>query len=106
MKRELIEDKGFLYAKITEDEFEKLNKIDFDDMFIQQEQILEVHNILGINNDSDTEYIRAIRNSIVKYYSDKTSKYYNDEVQDFKNYKKYQTKLSATTCALDVILEA
>lgn len=106
MKKELIKDGSFTYAKIPEEEFKKLNEISFDDMFISYEQISEVQGILGIDINDDIEYIRAIRNSIVRYYGDKASKYYNENTHDFENHKKYQVRLSAITCALDVFLEA
>ena len=107
MKRELIEEDGFLYAKISDKEFEKLNKIEFDEMFIKWEEIDQVKKILNIDDEDDIEYVRAVRNSIVKYYGNKTSKYYCDgDMLDYENYNKYQIKLSAITCALDTILEA
>lgn len=104
MKNIITDEKGFKFAEISKEEFDKLDKIEFDSMFIYNEQIKEVHEILGISDCEDKEYVQCIRNSIVHYYGDKTSQYYNDEIHDFKNFKKYQTKLSAITCALDTIL--
>lgn len=100
------EDKGYLFAEISEDIFKKLNEITFDRCIIHMEQISLVHNILGISDDNNKEYIRAIRNSIVRYYSDMARRYYNNEVQDFENLEKYNIKMIAITCAIDIILEA
>ena len=107
MKKELIKEDGFLYAKISDEEYEKLNKIEFDEMFISWEEIDQVKKILNVTDEDDIEYIRAVRNSIVRYYGDKTSKYYhNGDMLDYENYNKYQINLSAITCALDTILQA
>lgn len=59
--------------------------------------------ILNISNTDDLEYVRAIRNSIVKYYSDKICEYRD---KNFDKHIKYQTKLSAITSALDTVLES
>ena len=104
MKKNITNEKGFKFAEISQEEFDKLDKIEFDSMFIHNEQIIEVYDILGIKNCEDKEYIQCIRNSIVHYYGDKVNQYYNEKVHDFENFKKYQTKLSAITCALDTIL--
>lgn len=106
MKRELIKKDGFLYAKILDEEFEKLNKIEFDRMLISWEQIDQVKKILDVTDEDDIEYVGAVRNSIVKYYGDKIDKCRSKDRGDFKVYGKYQTRLSAITSALDTILEA
>ena len=95
----------FTFAQIPQETLEKLNAIEFDRVFITQEQISQVKSILNVSDSDDIEYVRAIRNSIVKYYEQFTTMYLNDEVRDFANFEKYNTKMSAITCALDTILE-
>lgn len=103
MNREIIKDGKFLFAEITVKEFEGLNKIKFDRMFINYEQIKQVMKILNISNRDDLEYVRAIRNSIIKHYSDKICEYRD---KNFDKHIEYQTRLSAITSALDTILES
>ena len=61
MKRELIKEEGFLFAKISDKEYEELNKMEFDEMFIKWEEIDQVKKILNIDDEDDIEYVRAVR---------------------------------------------
>ena len=94
-----------MFAQIPEEILDELNAIEFDRFLISQEQIALVKSILGISSNDDIEYVRAIRNSIVRYYGKFIEMYSDEKIQDFVNFEKYNTKMSAITCALDTILE-
>lgn len=109
MKKEVIKENGFLFAKISDKEFKKLNSINFDRMSISYDEIDRVKEILNVTDNDDLEYVRAIRNSVVKYYADRKRECIDNKEMHGTYYleliDEYQTKMSTITCALDTILE-
>ena len=86
MTRNYYTEERFTFAVLTKEEVNSLNEIKFDRHFISNEQIKKVEEILNINENTEEDELRAIRNSIVKDFDDMTS-------------------ISAITCVIDRYLE-
>ena len=67
---------------------------------ISPEQIEKVKELLNIAGD-DIEGLRAKRNSCVKLLAKEEDKYYNNQIQDFKNFDRYHNTLSGVTFVID-----
>ena len=90
---------------ITTNQMEKLEKITPEEMFVSEETMNEINEILNLENQTNFS-LQIMRDSIVKYFSSITNKYYNKDFTKVikprdDEYMAIQTRVSMITAVID-----
>lgn len=85
------------------DKIEQLTSLNIGRVWVTEDQINKIIEILDLNNLKDDE-LTAVRNSIVQLFCKEENKYYNNDVHDMKNFDKYHSTRSAVTAVIDDIM--
>lgn len=85
------------------DKIEQLTSLDIGRVWVTEDQINKIIEILDLNSLEDSE-LTAVRNSIVQLFCKEENKYYNNDVHDMKNFDKYHSTRSAIVAVIDDIM--
>lgn len=95
----------FRFAEITSEVETKLLEVKVERFTICDDSIAQIKAILGIDDKTDEEELRAVRNGVVDTFGEKAQqfRFINNEAF-YRVYEEYQNHLSAITAVIDNII--
>ncbi len=84
------------FKALTEIQLEQLSNMKIDKHFISAADIEKVTDILDLDNLNTEEDLRAVRNSVVRYFMDES-----DTSSDYDLYSQRQTTMSGIVAVID-----
>lgn len=99
--------KDFRFAELTKIQVAVMNGMEAEKMFVSEETMKMIEEVFKLWDFTDVEDVRAIRNSVVKYFSDKISKECMNEDETewlegtLDKYDEYNCKRSMITAVID-----
>lgn len=89
---------GMRFAGIKSEVFNKVMDVEIDEVFISNESIRQIVNILELEGKDEDE-LRSIRNTIVRIIADMEEQAIS--CKDERLFRELSTKMSGITCVID-----
>ena len=95
-----INEFGFPFAELTQEQKDMMTSLKVGKLFIEKEQIKEVQEKLNLIELDEIE-LRAMRNSVVEYLSDKKAEERNGKECNWDRFDQLSNNISGITAVID-----